>query len=364
MPGDFNEDGNLDILMEDSDNDMVLMLGNGDGTFQPPQFLGLAAAGFFAVADLDKDGHLDIVAGTRSQIVGVFTGAGNGTFALRATLNSPVVVSYPRYGEILIGDLNADHNLDVVVVAANTGNLDVYLGNGDGTFQPVIRTFGVAVGRGALGDFNGDGKLDYAGNMGRSPERLEIWFGSGDGRFTNGPTYSMNGVYSLAYGVKAGDLNHDGIQDIVVAGENGGLPTAPMSIFLGNGNGTFRPRIPFTQANGNLPINTGGQLTDFNGDGLLDILTLSWLGTNRPTEVEAMSIALNKGVKRDPRLGFLINVERSAGSSNAPVILEVSSDLTTWTGLATNLSASVNWPFTDTVTNLSYRFYKTIRPGF
>src|SRR6185369_12266692 len=49
---DFNEDGNLDILMEDSPNDMVMMLGNGDGTFQAPSFLGLSAAGYFAVANL------------------------------------------------------------------------------------------------------------------------------------------------------------------------------------------------------------------------------------------------------------------------------------------------------------------------
>ena len=360
VPRDFNEDGNLDILMEDSNNDMVLMLGNGDGTFQPAQFLGLSAAGFFAVADLNNDGHIDIVAGRLDETVGVYTGSGDGAFSLSATLNTFVRPSYPRYGEILIGDLNGDNKPDVVVASALTDNLDAFLGNGDGTFQPLVRTSGVAVGRGALGDFNGDGKLDYAGDLGRTPERLEIWFGSGDGHFTVGPHYSLNGIYTLAYGVKVGDINSDGIQDIIVGGENA-IPAAPLSIFLGNGNGTFRPRIPFTQANGNLPVNTGPQLVDFNGDGLTDILTVSWLGTNPETEVEAMSIALSVGVKRSFRFGALLNIEGAAGSSNAPVILEASPNLVTWTGLATNLSAAANWPVTDATTNLTQRFYRTRR---
>jgi hypothetical protein len=361
VPGDFNEDGHLDILMEDADNDMVLTLGNGDGTFQPGQFLGLSAAGYFAVANLDGNKHLDIVAGNLDGTVGVFSGAGDGTFSRGAILDTQIQASHPRFGEILIGDLNGDQALDVVVASGEMDNLDVFLGNNDGTFQPRIRLPGVPVGRGALGDFNGDGKLDYAGNMGRSPERLEIWFGSGDGRFSRGPRYSMEGVYGLAYGVKSGDLNADGILDIVVAGQRT-IPAAPMSIFLGNGNGTFRPRIPFTQANGNLPINTGGQLIDFNGDGFLDILTLSWLGTDPATELEAMSIALSNGAKRDPRLGALLTLERSADSTNAPVILEASTDLSTWTPLATNLSAATPWPITDSTTSLRQRFYRTRVP--
>ena len=363
LPQDFNEDGNLDILMEDSNNDMVLMLGNGDGTFQPAQFLGLSAAGYFAVADLDGDEHLDIVAGKLDGTVGVFAGTGDGNFSLKATLDTQVQPLYPRRGEILLGDLNRDGQTDISVASVQNGspsqpgNLDVFLGNGDGTFQSVMRTTGVGVRRGALGDFNGDGVLDYAGDRG-SPEQLEIWFGSGDGHFTSGPTYSLSGVYSLAYGIKVGDINSDGIRDIIMGGENG-IPAAPLSIFLGNGDGTFRPRIPFTQANGNLPINTGPQLVDFNGDGFLDILTLSWLGTNMVTELEAMSIALSHGVKEDTRLGFLINVQRPAGSTSAPVILEASSNLVSWTDLATNLSISAKWSFTDTSTNLNYRFYKT-----
>src|SRR5262245_24612979 len=150
---DFNEDGNLDILMEDSGNDMVMMLGNGDGSFQPAQFLGLWAAGYFAVADLDGDTHLDLVAGNLDGTVGVFTGGGDGTFTVKATLDTQIRTLNVRYGETFIRDVNGDGKADVVVASVQNnstrepGNLDVFIGNGDGTFQDVTRTTGVAVRR-------------------------------------------------------------------------------------------------------------------------------------------------------------------------------------------------------------------------
>jgi hypothetical protein len=173
--------------MEDSDNDMVMMLGTGDGTFQPAQFLGLSAAGFFAVANLDGDSHLDLVAGKLDGAVGVFTGGGDGTFSSITDLNTRIQASYPRFGEIQIGDLNGDAKPDVAVASVlddsrQPGNLDVFLGNGDGTFQEVVRTTGVAVRGSGLGDFNGDGVLDYAGTSGSgTPVRLEIWIGAAMG---------------------------------------------------------------------------------------------------------------------------------------------------------------------------------------
>ena len=78
----------------------------------------------------------------------------------------------------MIGDLNGDGKPDIAVASVpdintDTGNLDVFLGNGDGTFHEVIRTPNVAVLWGALGDFNSDGVLDFAGDR-RSPKQLEI----------------------------------------------------------------------------------------------------------------------------------------------------------------------------------------------
>ncbi len=150
---DFNGDGHLDIIMDDIGNDLVLMLGNGDGTFKPATFLGLGASGFFAVADLNGDKHLDLVAGNLDGTVGVFTEAG-GTFTLKATLATHVIPSFPPRGRIMVGDLNGDGKPDIAVASVpdidtDTGNLDVFLGSGDGTFQEVIRTPNVACSGGA-----------------------------------------------------------------------------------------------------------------------------------------------------------------------------------------------------------------------
>ena len=147
--GDFNEDGHLDILMEASDDDMLLMTGKGDGTFSDPNRLGLGAAGYFATADLDGDQHLDLVAGLIAEgTVGVFKGKGDGTFELKTVLNTPISASFPRRGEVNLGDINRDGKIDIAVsswlgLGAGEGNLDVYPGKGDGTFEPVVQTFDV-----------------------------------------------------------------------------------------------------------------------------------------------------------------------------------------------------------------------------
>jgi len=366
VPADFNEDGHLDILMEEANHDMLLLAGNGNGTFREPAFLGLAAAGYYAVGDVNGDTHLDIVAGKLDGGVGVFVGAGDGTFTLKSTLAADVSPSYPRRGKILLGDLNQDGRTDVVVGSRPGGPLDgvlkVFFGNGDGTFQDAVQTPQVAARQGALGDFNGDGTLDYAGSGG-APEQLQIWFGQTDGRFSKGSVHSLSGTFTYADGVRVADVNYDGISDVLVVGQiSSTVYAGPISIFLGRGEGTFQPRIAFTQANGTRTITSAGpQLLDFDGDGFLDILSLCWTA-EQPIR-EALMIARSAGVKRDPRFGALINVERLAGPAPASLFLEASTNLVTWTALATNIFPATNWPVTDTNSGPGQRFYRTRRPS-
>ncbi len=358
---DFNEDGHLDVVNDDLGNDLLILAGKGDGTFEQARYLGLSAPGFPVAADLNGDHHLDLVAGTLDGTVGVFIGAGNATFSLKRTLDTQIVAYHPRKGQIMVGDLNRDGKPDVAVAAGNdagVGNLDVFLGNGDGTFQEAIRTPNVATWKGALGDFNGDGILDFVGDR-YSPKQLEIWLGQGDGHFIKGKVYSLSVYTDTPDAVKVGDLNNDGVLDVVVSGEANGAIAAPLSIFLGRGDGTFAARQSFTQIDNWLIYNSGPQLVDFNGDGLLDIINVSAFPPSG--QPPAFTVALNKGVKLDPNLGFLLKVQNSTPNTTGPVVLEASTNLVDWIPLATN-SPAATWPMVDTRAGLQQRYYRTRRP--
>lgn len=362
---DFNEDGHLDLVLDELGTDLVMLLGNGDGTFHQPAYVGLAASTFPVAADLDGDHHLDLLVGKLDGTVGFFAGVGNGTFTLKASLDTQVNANPPYYrqGQIMVGDLNRDGKLDVAVASVTNltteiGNLDVFLGKGGGSFQEVIRTSSVAVWRGALGDFNGDGILDFAGDTRLSSPRIEIWLGQGDGRFTKGKTYSIPSGYAPLV-VQVADLNQDGILDVVVsAGNPGVFPATLLSIFLGNGDGSFQSRREFTTLAGSLVANVGPRLIDFNKDGLLDLLTVAEFRTPR---ANALALALNQGVKFGLDLGFLVNVQSTTPGATGPVLLEASTNLRDWTPLATN-SPAATWPFVDTSAGLQQRFYRTRQP--
>jgi hypothetical protein len=364
--GDFNEDGHLDILMEASEGDMLLMTGKGDGGFSEPTRLGLAAAGYFATADLDGDTHLDLVAGLVAEgTVGVFKGSGNGNFDRRTILDTPISASMSRRGEINLGDINRDGKIDVAVGSwpqIGDGNLDVFLGNGDGTFGPVVQTLNVAARRGVLADFNGDGFLDYAGLRRTDPEQLEIWLGKGDGTFKKGKQYPA-GLYTYAGGLAVGDVNQDGILDLAVSGQINDTTTyvGPINIFLGNGDGSFQPRIEFRHAQNRLTIQNELRLMDFNADGYLDILSLCWT-TSTVGNPEAVMIAIGKGPKLDLSRGSRLTVNRENAAQTSPLRLERSSDFQTWIGVATNTATSGQWLFNDTTPGLGPKFYRTQRP--
>jgi hypothetical protein len=359
--GDFDKDGYSDVLMDDIGNDLLLVLGKGDGTFREPRTLGLGASGLFAVADLDVDGFLDLVAGNLDRTVGVFLGNGDGTFRAQPSLNSYVIPIAPPAGEILIGDINLDGKLDIAVasvpdnVGIGLGQLDVFLGKGDGTFGEAITTPNIAARRGALADFNGDGVLDFAGDR-TSPSQVEIWRGSGDGHFARIVSYALS--YSSVWMIKVADLNSDFIPDLLVSG----APLLPSNIFLGKGDGTFQPRISFSPA-GNYQLNVSSpEIIDMNLDGLPDIVGLAENVNSQPEEV--LTLSLNEGVKYAPTRGAYLVASAFEGGGfdwKSPMVFEVSSNLADWVSFVTN-SAPFGpiWRYNDT-TILRERFYRIRR---
>jgi hypothetical protein len=286
--GDFNGDGKPDIAVANFyGNSVSILLGNGDGTYQPQVVYPVVAGpSSIVVADLNGDGKLDLVVancgpcfngGVSNTPVSVFLGNGDGTFQPRVdyrAANGPV--------SVVVADFNGDGKLDLGVLNycghANSyfcgsgdvqGSVSILLGNGDGTFQAQV---GYATGYSpeslALGDFNGDGKLDLAvANTSRFSNSVGILLGRGDGTFRRQVEYAtaMN-----PGSVAVGDFNGDGNQDLAVAAIgcaalfcNHGY----VSILLGNGDGTFRTHV-------NYPTGTGATavaVADLNGDGIPDL---------------------------------------------------------------------------------------------
>jgi hypothetical protein len=223
--GDFNGDGKLDLavansnlngIANESSTSVSVLLGNGDGTFQTAVNYPAGTNPIsVAVGDFNGDGKPDLVVANAYGGVTVLLGNGNGTF------QTPV--SHPVDGNpnsVAVGDFNGDGKLDFAV-ANNAGSYEVsvLLGNGDGTFQTAVsypvsaQAYSVAV-----GDFNGDGKLDLA--VAPFSNNVSLLLGNGDGTFQTAVDYPVNGNPSscaLVSAVGVGDFNGDGRMDFAAA---------------------------------------------------------------------------------------------------------------------------------------------------
>src|ERR1700691_4998947 len=140
---------------------------------------------------------------------------------------------------VAVGDFNGDGRLDVVTgnTFSTADTVSVLLGNADGTFAPhVDYPAGGAPTSVAVGDFNGDGKLDIAVLYGSSNASVGILLGHGDGTFK--PVMSTTaGPGGTSFSV--GDFDGDGKLDVAIADDL----TNNVDVMLGKGNGSFNPPV-------------------------------------------------------------------------------------------------------------------------
>jgi FG-GAP-like repeat/Chitobiase/beta-hexosaminidase C-terminal domain/Bacterial Ig-like domain (group 3) len=272
--GDFNEDGIPDIASsatnESTTNEVAIFLGRGDGTFTGPTFTpptGRAPA-WVLVGDFNQDGHQDLaVQNAADETVTIFLGKGDGTFTAGSTFAINDAIT-----PIVAGDFNGDGKTDLVSAGENGTNLTIYFGNGDGTFTlgsttefPVFPTVLLAA------DFNGDGKTDLI--VGTQTEGVSVLLGNGNGTFTTATGLTIPGYASS---LLAGDFNGDGKLDLAVGNDNQTQgATAPISIFLGNGDGTFNAVPNSTSVPSPLSLATA----DLNQDGIPDLITSNFVSS-------------------------------------------------------------------------------------
>jgi hypothetical protein len=298
-------------VAKETDSTISILQGNGDGTFDT-QTLVTLLTGFnptsLATTLFTSSGHRDlVVAGTNpangAGSVAVLLGNGDGTFTqanpqLITVGNTPVFV--------VTGDFNGDGFQDIAVANKVDDTISIILGNGDGTFKAPL-TFGLATGFQptalAIGQFTNSGHTDLAvteiPSVSNNNGSLQVFLGNGDGTFNQAPQ-SPYQVGNTPLSVATGDFNQDGVLDLVVA--NSGAPSTAtngasvtgnsVSILLGNanpteintGNGTFGAPTSYPAGNGPSSI----AVADYDQDGSADLAVADQLDN-------AVTVLLNAG---------------------------------------------------------------------
>jgi FG-GAP-like repeat len=269
--------------------------------FEPPinYFLHRSLNGI-AKGDFNRDGNVDLaVTGcgdpncTITGSVFVLLGEGNGQFTLGGRF-----AAAPGTDAIALstGDFNRDGTPDLVVVnnAFNQfGTISILLGDGNGGFLPPVsyRVGGAVPVWPAVADFNRDGNPDLAISV-TTTDSVAVLLGNGDGTFQPAVNYTVGGG---PQGIATGDLNGDGFPDIVSADQCGDDPACrdgTVSVLLGNGDGTFQPRLVF--AEGIFPLSVA--IADFNGDHQPDLAIANPCGTDEAcATVGSVGIMLGNG---------------------------------------------------------------------
>ncbi|MET0753676.1 MAG: VCBS repeat-containing protein, partial [Pyrinomonadaceae bacterium] len=272
---DFNGDGKTDIAAVGLN--LEIYPGAGDGSFQKGTTYTLVRAGTnespmnVVKNDFNGDGKTDLaIAFNGTNQIAVFLGGGDGSFQPLARFST---LSNGMPDSMITADFNRDGKADLMTTdglacvngCVNSQTIAVFDGNGDGTFAAPRRTIvGTGMLKATIGDFNGDSITDAAIASGIGG-RVFILTGNGDGTFRQMPNVVVVATTDNT-DVAVGDFNGDTIQDLAVAADG----ESKVGIVLGRGDGTFGPPLIITDPN----QQRGATLAvgDVNRDGRLDVV--------------------------------------------------------------------------------------------
>lgn len=302
--GDLNGDGKLDVVVANLDTNLVgVLLGNGDGTFQPVQTYSSGGVSplSIVVADVTRNGKLDVIVNNgacanacKNSAMGVLLGNGDGTLQAVKVFNSGTA-----HG-IAVADVNGDGIPDLVAVENDA--IGVMLGNGDGTFiAPVYYSSGNnTITSIAMADVNGDHKSDVLVTFGCGQQanhcslgQVAIYLGNGDGTFQPFVAYSTGAQNAMS--IAAADVNHDAKVDLVVSNfcalkAKSCIGSGVVSVLQGKGDGTFKPAQVFGSG-GTWAVSVA--VADVNGDKKPDIVVINELNSYYHTRNGIASVLLN-----------------------------------------------------------------------
>lgn len=299
---DFNQDGAPDIAVGVSGG-IQLFYGSKQGAFPDSTITPVTEPVTFLFAgDFNEDGVADVASIGSDGFIRTYLGVKGGGFTSPVKTSTAVSTAFNYIGNT-VGDFDGDHQQDILI------NGQVFYGNGDGSFTPVLQATGV---NGLVSDLNKDGKSDLLSLASLTPGAgSNVYFygliaqlGSTKRTFTqvttNFPPYLPGEGITTPALLGVGDLNGDGNPDAAVYDPN--LPA--LELWIGNGNGSFREGSVVNLSNEAwTPLGAGGQgnqigigsIFDLDGDGHPDLVFLATEKTSVTNLIPAPILVIEYG---------------------------------------------------------------------